>query len=41
MMKKLPQKNFQWLTKDDIDSLDPLAYEDSSDYGTVVEVIVF
>ena len=41
MCKKLPQKDFIWLTEMELTNLDILNYNESSDIGYVLEVILY
>lgn len=39
MMKRLPQKGIVWMTGEEICNFDPLAYDEDSEIGYILEVI--
>ena len=41
MMKRLPHRGIVWITEEEIDNLDPLLYDEESDYGYILEVLKF
>ena len=38
MCKMLPERDFEWMTCDELQSLNPLDYDTRSEYGMILEV---
>jgi hypothetical protein len=38
MSKKLPHNQFRWMSEHELKCLDPLQYQESSQYGMILEV---
>ena len=40
MQKKLPHREFQWMSRSELDELDVSNFDDTGDYGLVLEVMI-
>ena len=41
MSRKLPHSQLNWISKNELETLDPLDYNEKSDYGYVLEVKIY